>query len=198
MKQGYSVCPVSWSVDCNFTGDGKCNERGWACTPPPSPARANFTLMTVCTPERSGCYSVYSVVLDTLDTQKRGHINDTEHLLTGTSNICPGYGHFVPTACLFSSARYPSHFPYCRDSTLLIFYPTFRHGWRSNQRRFIVVSKSHQKYSNGTVGKVTSWQTLGGERVFGVWGMTMILLIYCDRRVTKVFWTTLYTLHTIV
>jgi hypothetical protein len=73
MKQGYSVCPVSWSVHCNFTGDGKCNERGWACTPPPSPAMANFTLMTVCTPERSGCYSVYSVVLDTHDTQKRGH-----------------------------------------------------------------------------------------------------------------------------
>ena len=29
--------------------------------PPPSPARANFTLMTECTPESSGCYSVYSV-----------------------------------------------------------------------------------------------------------------------------------------
>ncbi len=29
--------------------------------PPPSPARANFTLMTECTPETSGCYSVYSV-----------------------------------------------------------------------------------------------------------------------------------------
>ncbi len=26
------VCPLSWSVHCNFTGDGKCNERGWACT----------------------------------------------------------------------------------------------------------------------------------------------------------------------
>jgi hypothetical protein len=31
--------------------------------PPPSPARANFTLMTECTPESSGFYSVYSVVL---------------------------------------------------------------------------------------------------------------------------------------
>jgi hypothetical protein len=29
--------------------------------PPPSPARANFTLMTECTPENSGGYSVYSV-----------------------------------------------------------------------------------------------------------------------------------------
>ncbi len=29
--------------------------------PPPSSARANFTLLTECTPEISGCYSVYSV-----------------------------------------------------------------------------------------------------------------------------------------
>ncbi len=29
--------------------------------PPPAPARANFTLITECTPESSGCYSVYSV-----------------------------------------------------------------------------------------------------------------------------------------
>jgi hypothetical protein len=62
MKQGYCVCPLSWSVHCNFTGDGKCNERGWACTPPPSPARVNFTLMTECSPESSGYYSVHSVV----------------------------------------------------------------------------------------------------------------------------------------
>jgi hypothetical protein len=30
--------------------------------PPPSSARANFTLITECTPESSGCNSVYSVV----------------------------------------------------------------------------------------------------------------------------------------
>ncbi len=35
MIQGYCVCPLSWSVHCNFTGDGKCNERGWASTPHP-------------------------------------------------------------------------------------------------------------------------------------------------------------------
>ncbi len=31
MKQGQCtrICPLSWSVHCNFTGDGKCNERGW-------------------------------------------------------------------------------------------------------------------------------------------------------------------------
>ncbi len=30
--------------------------------PAPSPARANFTLITECTPESSGCNSVHSVV----------------------------------------------------------------------------------------------------------------------------------------
>ena len=35
--------------------------RGVGVNPPPSPARADFTLMTECTPESSGCYSVYSV-----------------------------------------------------------------------------------------------------------------------------------------
>ena len=30
--------------------------------PPPSPVRNNFTLITECTPESSGCNSVYSVV----------------------------------------------------------------------------------------------------------------------------------------
>ena len=63
MKKGLCVCPLSWSGHCNFTGDSKCNERGWACTPPPSPAWANFTLMIECTPESSRCYSVYSVSL---------------------------------------------------------------------------------------------------------------------------------------
>jgi hypothetical protein len=63
MKQGKCVWPPSWSVHCNFTGDGKYNERGWACTPPPSPAWANFTLMSECAPESSRCYSVYSVVI---------------------------------------------------------------------------------------------------------------------------------------
>ncbi len=35
MKQGQCICPLSRSIHCNFTGDGKCNERGWACTPHP-------------------------------------------------------------------------------------------------------------------------------------------------------------------
>jgi hypothetical protein len=32
-------CPLSWSVHCNFSGEGKCNERGWACTPHPHQPR---------------------------------------------------------------------------------------------------------------------------------------------------------------
>ncbi len=37
--------------------------KGGGRAPPPLPARANFTLMIECTPESSGYYSVYSVVL---------------------------------------------------------------------------------------------------------------------------------------
>jgi len=36
-------------------------KRGGGRAPPPSPARTNFTLITECTPESSGCNSVYSV-----------------------------------------------------------------------------------------------------------------------------------------
>jgi hypothetical protein len=35
--------------------------RGGGRAPPPSPARTDFTLITECTPENSGCNSVYSV-----------------------------------------------------------------------------------------------------------------------------------------
>ncbi len=55
------VCPLSWSVHCNFIGDGKCKEKGVGVHPPPSSAWSNFTLMMECTPESSRCYSVYSV-----------------------------------------------------------------------------------------------------------------------------------------
>jgi hypothetical protein len=37
--------------------------KGGGRAPPPSPAQANFTLMTECTPNRRLYYSVYSVVL---------------------------------------------------------------------------------------------------------------------------------------
>ncbi len=65
MKQGQCICPLIWSVHCNFIGDGKSIERGWACTPPTSPAWANFTLTMECTPESDCCYSVYSVAWPT-------------------------------------------------------------------------------------------------------------------------------------
>ncbi len=44
MKQGQCICPLSWSVHCNFTGDGKCNKRGWACTPHPHPHQSRLIL----------------------------------------------------------------------------------------------------------------------------------------------------------
>ncbi len=69
------VCPLSWSVHCNFTGDGKCNERGWAFSePPPSPAWANFTLMIECKPESSRCNSVYSVVCGQVRVKKGSRV----------------------------------------------------------------------------------------------------------------------------
>ncbi len=37
--------------------------KGVGRAPPPTPARAHFTLMNECTPESSRCYSVYSVPL---------------------------------------------------------------------------------------------------------------------------------------
>jgi hypothetical protein len=42
MKQGQCICPLSWSVHCNFTGDGKCKERGWACAPPTLTSQGQF------------------------------------------------------------------------------------------------------------------------------------------------------------
>ena len=67
MKQGQCICPLSWSVHCNFTGDGKCNKRGWACNPHPHqpgpilPSSLNVrqkadvtTLCTLCIEHRAG------------------------------------------------------------------------------------------------------------------------------------------------
>ncbi len=68
MKQGQCICPLSWSVHCNFTVDGKCNERGWAYS------QANFTLMMECTPESSVCYYVYSVPRTVKGTGKQDKV----------------------------------------------------------------------------------------------------------------------------
>ncbi len=38
-ETGLVCLPLSWGVHCNFTGDGKCKERGWACTPHPHQPR---------------------------------------------------------------------------------------------------------------------------------------------------------------
>ncbi len=83
MKQGQCICPLSWSVHCNFIGEGKCNERGVGVHPPPSPTRTDFTLITECTPESSHCNSVYSVVLagkllNQRKALKAGTVNDIQ------------------------------------------------------------------------------------------------------------------------
>jgi hypothetical protein len=68
MKQGKCICPLSWSVHCTFTGDGKCSERGWACTHTLILTGVGyFSIMIECTPESDCCYSVYSVVVTTVN-----------------------------------------------------------------------------------------------------------------------------------
>ncbi len=49
MKQGQCICPLSWSVHWNFTGECKCIERGWACTSHPyQPALILPSWLNVC------------------------------------------------------------------------------------------------------------------------------------------------------
>jgi hypothetical protein len=63
MKQGQCICPLSWSVHCNFTGEGKCNERGWACTPHPT-KYVHIKSTTVYAPRRNwDCGTLYMYVL---------------------------------------------------------------------------------------------------------------------------------------
>ncbi len=65
MKQGQCITvsahsagayTATWLVRVNVV-------KGGGRAPPPLPASANFTLMTECTPESSGCNSVYSVAV---------------------------------------------------------------------------------------------------------------------------------------
>ncbi len=50
----------SRSVHCNFVRDGN-RLKGVGVHPPPSPARADFSIMMGCTPEIGNRHSVYSV-----------------------------------------------------------------------------------------------------------------------------------------
>jgi hypothetical protein len=79
MKQGWCICPLSWRVHCNFTGDVLVNVmKGVGRAPPPTPAWANFTLMIECTPESSRYYSVYSV--PTSASKKSSYIKEEKGL----------------------------------------------------------------------------------------------------------------------
>jgi hypothetical protein len=62
MKQGYSVSAHSAGAYTATLLVMVNVMRGGRRAPPTLPARANFTLITECTPESSGCNSVYSVV----------------------------------------------------------------------------------------------------------------------------------------
>jgi hypothetical protein len=57
--------------------------KGGGRAPPPSPAQANFTLMTECTPESSRYYSVYSVFTG----MGKGHYTQTVRHVTGMVRI---------------------------------------------------------------------------------------------------------------
>jgi hypothetical protein len=57
---GECICLLSWRVHHNFVRDGRYSERGWACTPTPSTALDNFSVM-VERQESGRCHSVYSV-----------------------------------------------------------------------------------------------------------------------------------------
>ncbi len=58
---GKCICPLSLSVHHNYVRDGRYSEGGWASTPHPQPAWANFFTMMECTPESGRCPSVYWV-----------------------------------------------------------------------------------------------------------------------------------------
>jgi hypothetical protein len=61
--------------------------RGGERAPPPSQARTDFTLITECTPESSGCYSVYSVELPIL---QRHRVRTTEYTQSGNGRPLSG------------------------------------------------------------------------------------------------------------
>jgi hypothetical protein len=94
--------------------------------PPPSPARANFTLITECTPESSGCNSVYSVVqtvytdyrksigpfsektihieIDTIEKQQtekiKTELKDVDRIRANRcTQLCPGSHHILFPPC---------------------------------------------------------------------------------------------------
>ncbi len=68
MKQGECICPLSWSIRCSFVRDGNYSEGGWAMAcmqPPPSPAKADFSMMGVRHAEIGSRHSVSNLKMST-------------------------------------------------------------------------------------------------------------------------------------
>ncbi len=64
MKLRGCICPLSWSVHCNFVRDGNVTiKKGDGRAPPHAPARAKFSFVLECTPEIGHCYSVCTLWL---------------------------------------------------------------------------------------------------------------------------------------
>ncbi len=42
IKEGDCICPLSWGIKSNIVRDGKYNERGWTCNPPPLTSLGKF------------------------------------------------------------------------------------------------------------------------------------------------------------
>ncbi len=93
--------------------------KGGGRAPPPPPARANFTLMTECTPESDCCYSVYSVVY-TLPPCVLAHTFHSS--LSLVTNLCPVWFLFLFSLLVFSfTSHFPSLFPPYTDGAV---YPS--------------------------------------------------------------------------
>ncbi len=57
-KYGECICPLSWSVPQQTLYMMLDRVKGgWACIPPPLPARADFCIVMECTPESGHCHS---------------------------------------------------------------------------------------------------------------------------------------------
>jgi hypothetical protein len=57
-EKGGCICPLNWSVHCNFIRDVKCIVKGGGLAVNPPTLTSNFPIKMECTPESSSCHSV--------------------------------------------------------------------------------------------------------------------------------------------